>query len=469
MGMGRTRWLAVMVLGAAVLLPALACAQTQQPVVMLDLPTDGPQYSFGTWLRGALVGEPLRLRWPEADQSGNLSEAPAAVVTWSLPDSPGQRTRQLRDLVRQGGGLVYVVGAGSRHLRRARSFWSALDVNIESSAGQSGFATWARHPLAADAGAIGAVSPGVFISGVGGNPLARVGAGAVAMSFDWGPLGRAVIVDESLLFDELHQDSPRPALRDVLVRAVRWAAEGDPVAAVLTPPAPPRLRTEGGLWDDLAQPGSVAPPASMSALLDVPNDRDNWPAIRGALVAALERAGLAIEEPRVAAGEPVITEEGLARAGLLVVGSGREEVAVSEALAVARFFDGGGRLLFIGHAVERSQKRMIGFNQLLNALPMAASLNRPGGFIALRPHPIADGLRAPGEVRIRGGMQVWSPLAEPLVAVNDRPAGAAWQSGEGRAVLLDGELLLAPPGQDRPLPAMLDLLRNAVDWLLGEL
>jgi len=391
------------------------------------------------------------------------------VVTWSLPDSPGQRTRQLRDLVREGGGLVYVVGSGSRHIRRARSFWGPLDVNLEESEGQSGFAAWAEHPLVAGAPSIGAVTPGAFISGVGGNPLARVGAGAVAMSFDWGPLGRAVIIDQSLLFDPLHQDSPRPALREVLVRAVRWAAEGSASVQTPTPPAPPTLGAEGGLWGNLPEPGPVDPPASMTAVLDVPNDRDDWPAIRALLLAALERADLDLDEPRVAEGEPVITEDRLDRAGVLVVGSGREEVAVSEALAVGRFFDAGGRLLFIGHAVERSQKRMIGFNQLLNALPIAASLNRPGGFLELRPHPITAGLSAPADVRIRQGMQIWSPLADALVKVRDRPAAAAWQSGGGRAAVLDGELLLAPPGQEGPLPAMVDLLRNAVDWLLGDL
>lgn len=465
MGMGWTRWPAVMVLGVALLLPARAGAQSQPPLVILDLPTDGPQYSFGAWLRGALGGEPLRLRWPAVDGGGSLDETPAAVVTWSMPDSSGRRTRWLRDLVRRGGGLVYVVGSGPRHIRRARSFWSALDVNLEDSGGQSGFATWADHPLVAEAGEIGAVSPGAFISGVGGNPLARVGAGAVAMTFDWGPLGRAVIIDQSLLFDELHQDSPRPAVRAVLVRAVRWAVEGDREDA--KPVAPPISRAEGGLGPGVSEAGPVGPPPAMSALLDVPNDRDDWPAIRAVLTAALERAHLEVRDAPVVAGEAVLTEERLAGVGLLVVGSGREEVAVSEALAVGRFFEAGGRLLFIGHATARSQKRMIGFNQLLNALPMAASLNRPGGFLELVPHPITAGLTAPGDVRIRPGMQIWSPLADPLVKVHDRPAAAAWQSGAGRVVLIDGELLLAPPRQDRPLPAMLDLLRNAVDWLLG--
>lgn len=467
MGM-RARTLVVLTLGTLLLAPLAGHGQDEPPVVVLDLPTDGPQGSLGAWLRGALANDGLQVLWPQAGEGALPTQAPDAVVTWSLPESPGDRTRELRKLVRTGGGLVYVVGAGPRHIRRARSFWGPLDVNLEENDGQSGTAVWVDHPLVAGAGAIGPVTPGAFISGVGGSPLARVGGGTIALSLDWGPLGRAVVLDESLLFDPLHQDSPRPALREVLVRAVRWAAAGGRAAEAPITPSPPKPETGAALWGSLPEPGPVGPPPTMVALVDAPGDRDGWPTLRPLLLEALAEAGLSAVTPSVDEDEPVITEEQLSDTGVLVVGSGREDVAVSEALAVEHFFEAGGRLLFVGHARTRSQKRMIGFNRLLNALPIAATLNRPDGFIELAPHVITAGLSVPEQTRVRGGMQIWSPFADTLVAVGNYRAAVAWQSGQGRVVVLDGELLLAPPGEDRPLPAMIDLLRNALAWLLGD-
>jgi len=463
------RLMAAIVLGAALLAPVLAHAQVDGPLVLLDLPTMGPQHSLGTWLEGELAAEELVVRRPDLDEEGPLADTPACVVTWSDPGRGGLEIKELRGHVRRGRGLVYIVGTGEQHVRRARSLWGRLDVNIEEADGDSGYASWVEHPLTEGAEAIGAVTPGATITGVGGNPLAQVNGRPIAIAFDWGPLGRAVIIDQSLLFDPLHQDSPRPAVGDVLVRAVRWAAR---VGETVAPPEPPEGRPGTPIWGDLPEPEPVGPPARMRALLDVPNDRDDWPHLRELLVRELERADLEIDEPRAGEGEPVITAERLERTGLLVVGSGREDVHYTEPLAVGRFFDGGGRVLFVGHAVAKSQKRMIGFNQLMTSLQIAASLNRHSGFAVFMEHPITAGLvPPPDDLRIRRGMQIWAPLTDTLVEIYDRPAAAAWQSGTGRAVILDGELLRVQEGQrqDRPLRVFIDLLRHSIEWLLGEL
>jgi len=115
---------------------------------------------------------------------------------------------------------------------------------------------------------------------------------------------------------------------------------------------------------------------------------------------------------------------------------------------------------------------MIGFNQLMTSLQIAASLNRHSGFAVFMEHPITAGLvPPPDDLRIRRGMQIWAPLTDTLVEIYDRPAAAAWQSGTGRAVILDGELLRVQEGQrqDRPLRVFIDLLRHSIEWLLGEL
>jgi len=470
MSRDRRPTLAMLACAAVLALAAPAGAQDDGPLVLLDLPTTGPQFSLGGWLTQALVGEAVTASWPEADGGPPPEEPAAAMVTWSDPDRDGLGIKQLRAHVRNGRGLVYVVGAGEAQVQAARALLGPLDVNVQQADGGSGYASWEEHPLTEGAEAIGAVTPGATVSGVGGSPLAEVGGRAIAMAFDWGPLGRAVIVDESMVFDQLHQDSPRPAVREVLIGAVLWAARaGESSAAEETPPGPAPARLEGPIWGNLPEPGPVGPPARMDALLDVPEEGDGWPQIRDRLLRELERADLDVDEPRVEEGEPVITEERLARAGVLVVGSGRESVEFAEPLAVERFFGAGGRLLFIGHAQARSQRRMIGFNDLLTGVPIATTLNRPGGEVALVPHAITEGLALEEELRVPGGMQIWAPLTDTLVTVDGRPAAAAWQSGEGRIVVIDGELLRPRDDERRAPEVMRVFLRHAIEWLVGEL
>lgn len=465
----------LLMLACAVLLAfAAPCtARAEEPVVALELPTEGPQFSFGSWLQQALAGESVIVRWPDADRVGPPGEVPACIVTWSNPKRSGRETRRLRAQVREGRGLVYVIGAGNAHINRARRFWGALDVVIEKANGGSGYAEWAIHPLTEGAGNIGSVTPGATILGVGGSPLATVGGQPVAIAFDWGPLGRAVIIDQALIFDQLHQESPRPAVRDVLVAAVKWAAEPAPDEGQYEAPKISRFRNKEpgmSIWSELTEPGPVSLPAAMTALLDVPEEGDGWPEIRPLLVRELERAGLEIEgAPPVAEGEPVLTPDLLEQTGVLVVGSGRESVHYTEPVEVERFFDEGGRILFVGHARPRSQRCIIGFNQLLSAFPITTTLNRFGGRAELVPHPITEGLPAPDNRKIRPGLRIWSPLADVLVVVGDQPAAAAWQSGEGRIVVIDGELLRAQGDDEQAMESFRLLLRRSIEWLLGQI
>jgi hypothetical protein len=45
----------------------------------------------------------------------------------------------------------------------------------------------------------------------------------------------------------------------------------------------------------------------------------------------------------------------------------------------------------------------------------------------------------------------------------------AWQRGEGRIVVIDGQLLLSQGREDEAYPEMVRLLRNSIEWLKGEL
>ncbi|NLO07987.1 MAG: hypothetical protein GX131_19370 [candidate division WS1 bacterium] len=456
---GRMALVAAAIVVAVVAYPAAA---QDAPVVLMALPDAGQQRDFGVWLQDALGDEPLQVEWPQLSGRDASEQAPACVVTWSQLERPAGETKQLRAHIRSGGGMVYVVGEDREHRQRARAFWGPLDVNIEDAGGPTSAAEWVPHPLTHGREPIGAVNSGCYVDGEGVSPLIRAGNGHIAAAFDWGPLGRAVIVDAAALFGQLDQASPRPAMRDFIVRSVLWAADAGDAAGgpEIGHPAPP---TSGGAIGA----GPVDAPQYTRAVVELPTDRERWPQVREVVLAELQRAGLEISEPRVGEGEALITTDRLERAGLLVLGSSREEVQWNEPLAVGWFFSRGGRILAIPHAGEGTMTRMIGFNQLLTQLRIAASLARPGGDVGLVPHPITSGMMLEEQPRVRGGAQVWAPLTDPLVTVRRRPAAAAWQLGEGRIVVIDGELL-APQGDDkRTLDSMRTLLRRSLDWLMG--
>lgn len=447
-----------------------AWAQGNESLIAVDVPIAGQQSSFGDWFTDALRGERVRVRRASLDDLGGAESGAACVVTWSEPNRPGGDTKRLRAFVRAGGGIVYVIGEGNRHVNRARAFFGPLDVNVRALDGGAGAAQWAPHPLTEGLSDLGAVTAGSSISGAGASPLIRTGGRPIAVAFDWGPLGRAVIIDHSVLFDQLYEATPRPAAREFLVRAALWAARVGKDADEFA---------EGPKFDD--RPGGEEPPARPPveglawdrALVDLPADsKGTWPALRAVILAELERAGLQTEEPRSREGEPVIDSGALERAGLLVIGSGREgdEVHWSEPLAVGWFFSRGGRILAIPHAASGSMKRMVGFNALLTQLRIAVSLERDNGRAELVLHPITRGIRMPDEgLPVRQGARVWAPLTDPLVTVRRSPAAVAWQLGEGRIVIIDGELLRAQRRQNRPYPEMVELLRNSIRWLQGDL
>lgn len=452
------------------LIAIAAQAQDGDPLIAIDLPTMGPQARFGDWLDDALSDEEVRVRWPHLDGIGELEDAPACVVTWSDPERGEGETKRLRGHIRAGGGLVYVIGEGERHIRRARTLLGPLDVDVRELDGGAGAADWVPHRLTEGGPDIGAVTAGSSISGAGTMPLIRTGGRQIAVALDWGPLGRAVILDHSVLFDQLHESSPRPAVRDFLVRATLWAARVGEAAA---DGSEPTERPEIPSIEELIGPEPVSPVEYNTAVVDLPDDnKHNWGELRGLVLQELERARLDVDEPQRRDDQPLLDADALERAGLLVIGSGRdaEEIHWSEPLAVGWFFKRGGRILAIPYAAGGTMTRMVGFNELLTQLRIAVSLERDNGQAQLALHPITRGIRMPEDgLRMREGAQIWAPLTEPLVTVRSRPAAVAWQSGEGRIVVIDGQLLLAQRGQDEPYSQMVALLRNSIEWLMGEL
>lgn len=446
-----------------------AWAQDGGPLIAIDLPGEGAQYEFGGWLEDALRDEGVRVTRPQRAAEA-FADEPACVVTWSEPRRGSGETRRLRRHVRSGGGLVYVVGEGERHLRRARTFLGPLDIDVRPLDGGAGAADWGPHPLTEGSPDLGAVNAGTAISGAGGSPLIRTGGRQIAVAFDWGPLGRAVILDQSVLFDQLHEASPRPAVRDFLVRAALWTARADEDTAAAEEP---RERPHVPSIEELIGEQAAAPVTHRTAILDLPDgDRDNWNQIRRLLRAELERAEIDLRDPRRSEGEALLSSGTLEGTGLIVLGSGREsdEIHWSEPMALGWFFERGGRILAIPHAAGGSMGRMVGFNEMLTQLRIAVSLGRDNGRAHLAPHPITRRIRMPEDgLGMREGAQVWAPLTEPLVTVRNRPAAASWQSGEGRIVIIDGQLLLSQRGEDEPYDEMVTLLRNSIQWLMGDL
>jgi hypothetical protein len=287
-----------------------AAAQGAEPLVVIDLPDEGPQHQFGDWLQSALSGEQVRARWSRVSDTTGQQEAPACIVTWSDPQRGAGGTRRLRGHVRDGGGIVYVVGEGTRHVRRARTFLGPLDVNVTELDGGASSAQWASHPLTDGSPDLGAVIAGSSISGVGGSPLIRSGGRQIATAFDWGPLGRAVILDQSVLFDQLHAASPRPAVRDFLVRATLWAAragESAPDRPETATRPEPAARPEIPSIEELLGQEPAGPVEHNTAVLDLPDDdRQDWGDLRDLLRAEVENARLEVSEPTRREGEPLL-------------------------------------------------------------------------------------------------------------------------------------------------------------------
>jgi len=450
-----------------------AQAQDGDPLVAIDLPTVGPQHNFGGWLEDALDDEDVRVRWRHFDELSAAGDAPACVVTWSDPERGTGQTKRLRGHIRAGGGFIYVVGEGRKHLRRARALLGPLDIDVRELDGGAGAAEWVDHPLTEGSRDLGAVTARASINGPGAMPLIRASGRQIAVAFDWGPLGRAVILDHSVLFDQLHETAPRPAVRDFLVAASLWTARvGEGAPELPEGPEPPE-RPDIPSIEELMGREAAGPIEHRNAVVDLPDDnKDDWPALRELLLAELERADIDVDEPEQREGQPLLDSDALEHAGLVVIGSGREadEVHWSEPLALGWFFNGGGRILAIPRAAGGTMARMVGFNELLTQLRIAVSLERDNGRAHLALHPITRGIRMPEDgLRMREGSQVWAPLTESLVTVRGRPAAVAWQLGEGRIVVIDGELLLKQRKQDEPYREMVTLLRHSIEWLLGEL
>jgi len=459
-----TSGLVLLVLACATTLCTVALAQEAEPLVLFDLATLGAPHSFGTWLQDALAGEPFEVRWPDLDEAGSLDETAACVVTWSNPARSGEEARQMRGLLRCGGGVLYVVGARAAQLAAARSFWAALDVNVQPTAGGSGFPTWVEDTLTEGLAALGAVTPNCILPGRDGKPLITVGGQPVAMSFDWGEHGRAIIVDQALLSDPLSTQRPPAPMRDFLSRCVRWAIK--PQAAPAEPEDEPEPVPEPTFEVEEAEP--LGPPASNLALVDLDASEDNWPQIAPRVVQALEAADLQVTKAGAVRGEPLLTKDSLDGVGVLAIGSCRD-FAPSEAIAISRFCATGGRLLLLAHTspVARTRFRMIEFNEILTELELAVSLGRPRGQAKFASHPITRRLRDVDSAP--PGIQIWSYLSDTLVEVFGRPAAVAMQSDNSRAVLMDGGLLLPAPREEQPAREFVRLLERSVKWLTGEL
>ena len=442
-----------------------ATAQDGEPLVLLDLATLGPPYHFGTWLQDALTGEPFDLRWPDLDEAGDLEDVPASVVTWSDPTRSGEEARRLRGQLRHGGGMLYVVGSARGHLSATRAFWAPLRVNAQPATGASGFAEWAPHEVTGDLPRLGATTANCFLSGPNGQPLITVTGQAVAMAFDWGVNGRAIVLDQALLGDPLSTERPPASMREFLKRSVTWTIKPAEDSGPVEPGPVPRPEPHF----DVPEPEPVGPPPSKVALVDMSAADDNWPVIRAQVVEALQAGGLEVEVASAPGeDEPVFTSASLEGIGVLAIGSCRD-FQPAESIAVARFFATGGRLLLVPHVKDqvRNRFRMIYFNEILAELELAASLARPHGQAEFAAHPITEGLRpvpaAPG------GIQIWSYLADTLVEVFGLPAAVALQSDTSRLVLMDGGLLLPVRGEQAPAREFLTVLQRSVTWLVGDL
>ena len=480
-------WLAVMAVTVAVLTASsapAASAADEAPLVVMDLGTEGAPFDFGLWLADALGSGEVTVRWPDYDEAGKVEGPAACIVTWSDPERGSDWRRRMRAHLRAGGGVVYVVDAGRKHLRAARNLWSYLGVDLEAADGETGFAGWGRHPITKGLPSIGAADPRTYISGPGAVTLIRFGSRALAAAFDWGDQGRGVIIDHAVMTGQLNSSTPRTALREFLVRSVLWAAGSYQPPSSSQRPKPgvgsgtgttgqtPAETGEGGEGLQWPRPEPVGPMSGDSALIDIVARDESWERITTVVTDAAKSAGLrtdAMTQDKPA-GDSRLSDRALRDVDLLIIGAAREDFDYAQARAVRDFFDRGGRLLLLPRDEPKPHPCMIAFNRILAELELAASLGRPRGQVVFQKHEITRGLYkrtsfSPEQMLALMGAQVWGWQTDPLVTVADRVAAAAWETEHSRLVIMDAGLLL--PSNQREPDLFITLLNNAVEWLKG--
>ncbi len=438
---------AVVIMVAAV--PSLA---QDAETVLIDLPSAGRLAVVSAELVSVLESRGMHAVESVAGQLPALP--PTRIVTDNDSIRDPQRQQVLRQFVKEGGGLILIIGRSRRHIEQANSFVNPFGIEIIPVSSSLKPVEFYATPVASELDMPDVGSLRMTIAGQVTVPIARQGENLVCTGTVYGQ-GGVILLPASLVLAGADGDAGRPGL-ELLARCIRWSDKLPELAsyapAVQVPgPAEAGLEIPAGRTDLPRESRDFAG----AILYDCQATKDQWPQITAVVVQALQESGLPIRALAVAGRDDPLVEALYSWPELVVLGTWRQ-YSVPEQAAVYQYVAAGGSLLVLAHAHTDRQIRLVYLSELLTYFGAVCSLGRPGGSAQATGGPIEQLGDIPGGVRVRGRS------IEPLITVGSRSYLAAGylEFENGRLAVMDAGPLLKNAGY------RLQLSQRVVPWLL---
>jgi len=395
------------------------------------------------------------------EELAEAAEPPTTVVIDDDRLTEGPRREALRQHLRQGGGMVLLVGPASRHYEQANLLLTALDTQLVKMVCSPGPLRLGDNPVTGGLELAASHYPRVRLEGTEVVPLAWTGD-YVAFGQIRAEEGGLIVLPASLIAAGLRRHPLDQSGVTLAVRACSWANRAIPGP----PPAPPEpLRPT-----DENLPVPVLPPTadtglalesadfSEAVLYDCRAADDHWPEINGIVQHLLENEGLSVKALRVGSEKTPLTRALESEPPLVVLGSWRQWEE-REIIALYYYLCAGGRVLALANATTNDQIRLVYLNQALYPAGFLVSLGRPAGLGEVVPSALQEEIGEIGE--LPGGIEVWGKAAQPVVRVGSRAAMGMGSCEAGRLLTLDAAPL-------RNNSAYRRALREGIRWLISE-
>ena len=443
----------VMVAAAVVMMVAAVPSLAQDAeTVLVDLPSAGRLAAVSAELASMLESQGMRALQPVA---GQLPEPlPPRVVTDGDSIRDQQRQQALRQFVKEGGGLVLIIGRSRRHIEQANGFVKPLGLQISPVASTLDPVEFYATPLASDLDMPDVGSLRMTITGQITVPIARQGENLVCAATSWGQ-GGVILLPASLVLAGADGEGGRPGL-ELLTRCIRWSDKLPELASYASSvevagPAEAALDVPTGRTDLPRESRDFAD----AILYDCQATKDQWPQITAVVVQALQESGLPIRALAVAGRDDPLVEALYSWPELVVLGTWRQ-YSVPEQAALYQYVAAGGSLLALAHAHTDRQIRLVYLSEVLTYFGALCSLGRPGGSAQATGGPVRQLGDIPGGVLVRGRG------VKPLITVGSRPHLAAGylEFESGRLAVMDAGPLLKNAGY------RLQLSQRVLPWLM---
>lgn len=450
----RSRYVSLMlatVLVGAVSLGAVFLAEAKETVT-IALPASGRLRD----VEGQLVGK-LRSRGLE------VVEAPAQQLPQPVPtslitddDSIGEARWQqtLAKFIREGGGVVLIVGRGPRHIQQANAFVEPLGLEIVTDRQVRGDLAFHSSPLTAGLSPPALGSLRMRLVGDHLVPVASQGGRLVCGGVVVGEGGLVVIPDQLVLADSDQAPDQGSGIA-LLTRLVCWASRLAELRTTATAGLP---QPEGERAVLVGRPDIPLEQRDFTdaILYDCQAVEDNWPEITAVVVDALKTTDLPVKALRVEGVDEPLLVALRSRPELVVLGSWRQ-YSVAEQALVYQYVASGGRLLALANVHTDRQIRLVHLNELLIQFGAVCSLGRPGGSAEIAAGP----RRELGD--ISWGIGIIGSEIQPLITVKEGRyiAAGRLQFANGRIVAMDAEPLVENAAY------RLQLKEHLLPWLLS--